>query len=194
MIATGPNHEQIFKKAYSTTLSYLHCIGAAISAKKCFTFSTEATTSEERRDYVWVHISARIPAATSFQDRGGHLNSGRLLTSATLTQRILRASALCERLVQMPWSRESKIKIVLTLILPLAFYGAEAAPPAEEPLERLTVAIAKRRSNGRTLLGTFCDCDVAVCKCIIAYPACVVSWRAVCALKRTLHIKQAQLL
>ena len=68
---------------------------------------------------------------------------GRLLTSATLTQKILRACALCKRLVQMPWSRDAKIKIVLTLILPLAFYGAEAAPPAEKPLERLTVAIAK---------------------------------------------------
>ena len=143
VIATGPNHEQIVKKAYSTTLSYLHCIRAAISAKKCFTFSTEATTREELRDYFWIHISARIPTATSFRDLGGHLNFGRLQTPAILTQRILRASALCERLVQLPWSRESKIKIVLNLISPLAFYGAEAAPPTEKPLERLVVAIAK---------------------------------------------------
>ena len=121
VVATAPDHEAVFKRAYSTTLSYLHCIGAALTPKKCFTFSTEADTREELRDFYWFHISARIPTATSFRDLGGHLNLGRLLNSSTLTDGVLRAIALCEMLVQMPWSREAKIKIVQTLILPLAF-------------------------------------------------------------------------
>ena len=73
VVATGPDHEEVFKRAYSTTLSYLHCIGAAITPKKCFTFSTEAATRDELRDHFWVHISARIPTATSFRDLDGHL-------------------------------------------------------------------------------------------------------------------------
>ena len=40
VVATGPDHEKIVKRAYSTTLSYLHFIGAAITSKKCFTFCT----------------------------------------------------------------------------------------------------------------------------------------------------------
>ena len=108
--------------------STCRCIGAAITSKKCFTFSTEADTREELRDFYWIHISARIPTATTFRDLGSHINMGRLLNSSTLTARILRALALCERLVQMPWSREAKIKIAQTLILRFAFYGMEAAP------------------------------------------------------------------
>ena len=143
MIATGPNHEQIFKKAYSTTLSYLHCIGAAISAKKCFTFSTETATREELRDHWWTHLGARIPTVTSFRDLGGHLNVGRVMSSSTLTSRIVNAIVLCLRLADMPWDRGAKIKMVLTTILPMALYGCEVAAPAEKALERLTRAIAR---------------------------------------------------
>ena len=75
VIATGPNHEQIFKKAYSTTLSYLHCIGAALFAKKCFTFSTSDVIREDLRHHWWTHIGARIPTIISIRDLGGMLAS-----------------------------------------------------------------------------------------------------------------------
>ena len=88
VIAFGEDHEQTFKHAYAATFSYLHCIGAKVTSKKCFTFSTEASTREQLRDHYWVHVSARVPTATSFRDLGGHLNAGRSMSSATLTARI----------------------------------------------------------------------------------------------------------
>ena len=134
VIAIGEDHEQIFKTAYATTISHLHCIGAKLTSKKCFTFSTEADTREALGDHWWTHVGARIPTVTSFRDLGGHLNVGRTMSSATLTCRILRATELCLRLTCMPWSRDAKLKMVLTLILPMAFYGCEAAAPAEKAL------------------------------------------------------------
>ena len=135
VIATGEDHEQIFLHAYATTISYLHCIGARLTSKKCFTFSTEAGTREELRDHWWTHLGARIPTVTSFRDLGGHLNVGRVMSSSTLTSRIVNATVLCLRLADMPWDRGAKIKMVLTTILPMALYGCEVAAPAEKALE-----------------------------------------------------------
>ena len=143
VIALGEDHEQIFKSAYSATISYLHAIGAKVTSKKCFTFSTEPSTREELRDHYWTHLCARISTATSFRDLGGHLNVGRTMSAATLTARIHLAIAMCIRLAAMPWDRRTKIHITLTIILPKAFYGCEVAAPAEKPLEELSRAIAR---------------------------------------------------
>ena len=143
VIALGEDREQIFKTAYAATCSYLHAIGARVTSKKCFNFSTEPSTREELRDHYWTHLCDRIPTATSFRDLGGHLNVGRTMSAATLTARIHLAIAMCVRLAAMPWDKRTKIHIIFTIILPKAFYGCEVAAPAEKPLEELSRAIAR---------------------------------------------------
>ena len=79
----------------------------------------------------------------SMRDLGGHLCLGARLLGTTLNKRILKAIELCLSLSHRPWNRESKNKVVSTLVLATALYGVEASPPAVRLLSRLATAIAK---------------------------------------------------
>ena len=79
----------------------------------------------------------------SMRDLGGHLCLGARLCGTTVNKRLAKATDLCNALCHRPWSRESKIKIVNTLVLATGLYGAEAAPPAERPLAKLSTSLAK---------------------------------------------------
>ena len=128
VLAIGKCCAHIFKRAFAATFSYLHCLGAKVTAKKFFSFSTSETIREDLRHPWWTHIGARIPTIVSIRDLGGQLNVGKLLSANTLSARIAAATDLLRRLEHMPWSRNAKLAIICTLIFPLAFYGCEVAP------------------------------------------------------------------
>ena len=79
----------------------------------------------------------------SMRDLGGQLCLGARLVGTTLNKRILKATELCHSLCHRPCTRESKIKVVTTLVLPTALYDVEAPPPAERMFSKLATAIAK---------------------------------------------------
>ena len=91
----------------------------------------------------------------SMRDLGGQLCLGSRLLGTTINQRIHKATELCLALCHRPWSRESKIKVVNTLVLATGLYGVDAAPPAERMLSKLATALAKaigphKRSQSHT--------------------------------------------
>ena len=141
--ATGPGHLIRFKNGYSGTFKYLHCIGAKIAVKKCFTYSTDTYARAMLRGHFWVHIQAYLPCVTTSRDLGGQLNVGDTLCGSTLNERIAKATRQCDFLQRMNWDRPAKLRVVKALILPTALYGSEVAPPAERSLAGLSVSIAK---------------------------------------------------
>ena len=143
IVSYGVNHEETFRQAYICTLSYLHLIGAKPAPKKCYTFSTLAITRIRLQHYLWEEVNATIPVATSIRDLGGHLCTTAKLQSPTLTLRMKKANAFCNRLAFFPWPTEAKLRVVQTLILPLALYGCEASPASNKEIDALSVAIAK---------------------------------------------------
>ena len=143
VFAVGANHCEIVQKAYSATFCYLHTLGAKIAASKCFLFSTCSTTRRVFKSRHWVAINSSVQVKLSVRDLGGQLNTWRKLMGTTVNGRIDDATVLCDRLAHRPWSRQTKQRVITTLILPTALYGAEAAPPAERPLARLASSMAK---------------------------------------------------
>ena len=67
---------------------------------------------------------------------------GSRLTAATLSDRIVKAIRISDKLATMLWSRSKKQMMVKVLVLPTALYGCEAAPHAEKLLAGLSVSIA----------------------------------------------------
>jgi len=116
--AQGPGHLILFQRGYSGTFAYQHGIGAKISAKKWFTYSTDSVTREQLRHHYWTHIQSKLNCLVTARDLGGQLNTGKRLSSSTLTARMNRATGICQKLGAMPWSRDAKIKIIMSLVLP----------------------------------------------------------------------------
>jgi hypothetical protein len=143
VLAIGDGNVQRTIDAYKGTFSFLHCIGAKVSAKKSYTFSSTTAGRATLRGHFWTHINAKVECHTNTRDLGGHLNVGRSMAATTLAGRMQAATAMCSRLVHFPWSREAKQKLIHTMILPKAFYGCEVAKPPEKALAKLSVAIAK---------------------------------------------------
>ena len=143
VLAIGKFCCHIFKKAFAATFSYLNCLGAKVTAKKSFTFSTSEDIREDLRHHWWTHVAARIPTIVSIRDLGGQLNVGKVLSANTLSERIAAATELLRRLEHFPWSRSAKLAIIIALIFPMAFYGCEVAPAAEMPLANFSIALAK---------------------------------------------------
>ena len=56
----GPEHAAKVQNAYQATFSYLHTLGAKVSATKFFLFSTCAATRELFRQRYWAHLGTRI--------------------------------------------------------------------------------------------------------------------------------------
>ena len=68
VMAIGKFCAHIFKQAFAATFSYLHCLGAKVTAKKCFTLSTSDAIRDYLRHHWWTHIGARIPTIVSMRD------------------------------------------------------------------------------------------------------------------------------
>jgi hypothetical protein len=84
-----------------------------------------------------------VPTKSSFRDLGGHLSISKAFTGATVTARIEAATSYIAKIAKMPWSFDDKRKVVQMLVLPKAFYGAEAAPPAIVAMDKLSRKMAK---------------------------------------------------
>ena len=143
VFATGADHEAVFMRAYEATLDYIKALGAKVAPGKCFTFSTIAATRAKLGCHLWAGLSRTVPAKCSFRDLGGQLNFGIRLTGATVNARIETAIAYAEKICRMPWSSEEECSVVKILVLPMAFYGSEAAPPAIAAMDKLGRTIAK---------------------------------------------------
>ena len=76
------------------------------------------------------------------RDLGGQLNLGAVMTGATLAGRFRRAIAMAWALAFKPWNQNDKQALVNMLILPVACYGSEVAPPPEDLACQLSTAIA----------------------------------------------------
>ena len=129
--------------AYAATFSFIHALGAKISAGKCYLFSTCPTTRAILRDRYWIHIGAKVQVLMFMRDLGGHLCRGSRLCGTTINKRLTKATELRNALCHRPWSPESKIKVVNTLVLATGLYAVEAAPPAERSLARFATSIVK---------------------------------------------------
>ena len=140
--ATGPDHEANFKRSYDATFRYIEAIGAKIAPAKCYTFSTVPATRAKLRHHLWDSFGRTVATKTSFRDLGGHLNLGSALSGATVNRRLATATDYANKICRMPWSYSDKAKVVQCLVLPKAFYGAEAAPPASSASDKLSRAIA----------------------------------------------------
>ena len=143
VLATGPLHEAVFLRAYEATLAYIKALGAKVAPAKCYTFSSVATTRAKLGQHLWKGIGRVVPTKCSFRDLGGQLSFGVRLTGATVNARIETAIAYANKISRMPWSYDDKFKVVQMLVLPKAFYGAEAAPPAIAAMDKLGRAVAK---------------------------------------------------
>ena len=118
--AAGEHHAERFAAAYCFTFSYLHALGAKVSASKCYTFNTCPGTREQLARKFWVAIGACVQVVTSMRDLGGHMNLGLVLCGSTLNARLLRAITMARALAAKPWGLHDKLKLVKGLILPLA--------------------------------------------------------------------------
>jgi hypothetical protein len=112
VLAFGNGHLQRTTEAYKGTFSFLHCIGAKVSAKKSYTFCSTSEGRNTLRSHFWTHINARVACHTDTRDLGGHLNVGKTMAATTLAGRMQSATAMCTRLTRFPWSREAKQKLI----------------------------------------------------------------------------------
>ena len=64
VLAIGKLCAHIFMQALAATISYLHCLGAKVTAKKCFSFGTAETIREDLRHHWWTHIGTWVDNST----------------------------------------------------------------------------------------------------------------------------------
>ena len=83
IIAYGEGYLQRTIEAYAQTFSYLHCLGAAVSAKKSYTFCSTARGRNELRCKYGVPIAARVTCLTSTRGLGGQLNVGKCMAATS---------------------------------------------------------------------------------------------------------------
>jgi hypothetical protein len=158
MIRTeGPNAELEFVDRFEETLRYMVDMGAEVSKSKSFIFASQASVRKRMREKVWRTIGGKLPATTHARDLGTHLNVGATMIGGTMTNRIKIGAKIANRVAWMPLSKNQKLKLIRTAVLPKALYGCEAAPCSDGVLGKLQTAIgrvaggwSRKRSNAMT--------------------------------------------
>ena len=155
LTAMGDNHMEHFIKAYSTMLEFLQDMGAKVSIKKSYLFSTEPRFRNFLKDFQWPHINCKINVVNDIRDLGAHLNVSARHIGTTLTQRMSEALPKVRRLGWLTLTILVKLNLIGTAIFSGAFYGCEVTHASESHLHTMATAIAQaihghapRRSNG----------------------------------------------
>ena len=93
-----------------------------------------------------------VPTETPIRDLGGQLSFGIRISGATVNGRIATAMTYADKIDRMRWSYEDKPRVVQLLVLPKAFYGSEASPPAMDKLGRAIARAVGPYSHGASNL------------------------------------------
>ena len=154
LTAMGDNHMEHFVKAYSTMLEFIQDMGAIVSIKKSYLFSTEPRFRTFLKDFQWPHINCKINVVNNIRDLGAHINVSVHHIGTTLTQRMAESLPKIRRLAWLPLEIAVKLSLMGSAIFSGAFYGCEATHASESYLHTMTTAIAQamhghapRRSN-----------------------------------------------
>ncbi len=116
---------------------------------------------------MWDEHGLRIPTVNNFRDIGTHLNLSAANNGKTLTDRMIKARHMTNRLRWIPISLKDKEHIILANILPAGLYVVEAAWVNKSTLKALRSAIARaigprsaRASTDIVYNNTSCSADL----------------------------------
>ena len=159
LMAIGNDSLDSFKQGFQQTLDYFEDIGAKVSEKKSFLFSTNRKVRQELRGLSWTQIKSPLKVVNDARDLGSHINFSCRVVGTTLNRRVEDATRTMRKVQWLPFCKKTKARVARTAVLTKAFYGCEAAPISEALLRKLQTAIAKgigspkdRASNALTFL------------------------------------------
>ena len=142
LFAQGPKHEEVFKQAFEATHVFVADIGANLAPAKSTTFSTVESTRQKLKATVWKYIGQKIKVVVHTRDLGSHLCTGKTLVAPTITDRLIEATKMVERIRRTPYSYRQKAQMIRVAAIPKGLYGAEAAAVPEQALQAFRTAIA----------------------------------------------------
>ena len=116
--STGPDHEQVFRKAFEATHRYLHRMGARLAPKKSFIFSTEKAVRSALARHRWSELDTRIEVVQHTRDLGSHVNTLLCNRSTTLTGRMANGIIMARRIARLPMGDNEKAKVIRTKASP----------------------------------------------------------------------------
>ena len=125
-----------------------------------------------------------VQVCNSVRDLGGHLNFGIALCGITFTDRLRRAITMARALAHTPWGHASRVSLIHMLILPLACYGSEAAPPADNLMTQPSSAIAACLAPHNAHTSNCITYMVATKRC--CEPGAYLLWRKLMLFRRFL--------
>ena len=134
---------QKYAKLLDRTHQYFLDVGAAISIKKSFNFSSTATSREWLTNTLWPIINHTILVMTSFKYLGAHITTNARSSNDTVKPRFNNAIAMLARTRYLPMTQERRAAVIRTKIIPSALYGCEVAGITDTLIQNITTAILR---------------------------------------------------
>ena len=145
----------LFVNAFEAVNDFLKDMGAIVSAKKSFTFSSDSNFRAWLRAYHWKSTDSKLQVHLSFRDLGAQLSVGNRMVGTMATKRMGSALDSIRRIRRLPLSYERKATLLLSKSTSLGLYGCEVSPISDSAMSSMTAAIANtvapagnRKCNG----------------------------------------------
>ena len=151
LFATGEWHVEQLTQGYTATLQYIEDIGGRTAPEKSFIVSTSEAARTWFKGFTWPIVKQKIAVVLHIRDLGGHLHTGSVHHSPTLTARLHDAAHYVHRITYLPIDYHTKAQLIRTKVLSLGLYGCESVHVNEAALRSLQTAIARAIGPTTTL-------------------------------------------
>ena len=161
--AQGEGHEKKFKDAFDITHSFMKDIGAELAPTKSTTFSTNRKTRQRLRDHNWERSGQKIKVVVHARDLGSHLTTAVTMCAPTLTNRMVEAAQLINRIARTNLTTTMRAHVIRMAGIAKGLYGVECSAENGQALQKLRVAIANAiapKSSLRSLDLTFATANL----------------------------------
>ena len=103
LLSTGANHQEKIVRGFEQTITYFADMGARISPKKSFLFSSVRTARRDLRLWQWKGLdNEKLRVANNARDLGAHATYAGRQTGTTLNDRAAQAAATADKAKWLP--------------------------------------------------------------------------------------------
>ena len=141
LLANGAAMLNSFVAAMGATHAYLSDMGATLAPNKSFNFASTSQAMDFLASIEWEHLGGdKVQVSSAFRYLGAQISVTKDLAEQIVSERFARATAMAKRLARLPISTATKLRTIVSKLLPMAMYGVEAASPSEAAIAKLTAA------------------------------------------------------